>query len=163
MLDSPQARPTRAADGTDITTRAARQANLRSQVHQRLVELGSSAARQMAAGPTDQTGFPFLGPGVDLEIGQAGQDPPQVSIKRNLVLVESERSDSRRGVRADPRKPSQTLGRTRKFPPMFFGDDLRRLPKLQGSAVVSEALPGRQDVAFRRPRSRRSKRFNHRS
>lgn len=98
ILDAAQARPTPASDRAETAARFARQAHLRPQIHQRLIEVGRPAARQMTLRPSVDPGFTLTLSRVELKIGQARDDPPQIPVQGDFVPSESERSDGRRRV-----------------------------------------------------------------
>ncbi|MEY2502061.1 MAG: hypothetical protein QOI07_2395 [Verrucomicrobiota bacterium] len=91
------------------------------------------------------------GAGVDrrLEIEEARENASAVRFDDRHRGVERERSDGIGSVAADPRQRGDRIEGAGEFAPVFFDDRDSRGAKVPGARIITEALPGVEDLAFR--------------
>ena len=106
------------------------------QLHERLIPIPGPIGIDELAGSLPQA----RSRGV-LEVEEAGQHAPHVSIHGGHYLAVDDARDGARGVLADPRKRPETLGVLREHPAEPLPHDQGRAPEIPGPRIIAEPLP----------------------
>jgi len=93
-----------------------------------------------------------------MRIKQPGQNARRVRFHDRNSLIESEAGNGVRYIFTDSRQFPHLIDPVRKFSAMAICDSLAGGVEILGACVVTEALPGMQDIIFRRRGKRREMR-----
>jgi len=156
-LPPSRARGADVAQRTDETTRVARRADRRAEIHEPLVvvagvfrgdrgrgELGEAASARRA--------------GRVVERVDAREDPRDVPVDDRQAMPERDRTDRARGVGADAGQRRDVVGLVWKAAAVPLDDRARGLVQRPGARVVTQSRPQREHLVERSRRERRDRR-----
>ena len=139
-----------APDWTFMTPRVSRHADQGSKIHQGRIVKPATLSRKKPPGNAPQKCAARSTINGFLPIRQAREHPSDIGIDHRFRPVKREGPDRGSGVGAHSRQTAQGLQRGRNLPPVLREKSLGGPVEVPCPAIVSQSLPKREDIVFRR-------------